>query len=44
MIGPRRLGHVLDVQVIDDSDVESRRGIAALVHSLYNRPIVLWER
>jgi hypothetical protein len=44
LIGPRRLGHVLDVQVIDDSDVESRRGIAALVRSLYNRPILLWER
>jgi hypothetical protein len=44
MIGPRRLGHVLDVQVIDDEDVESRRGIAALLFSLYNRPIRLWER
>ncbi|MGD8398632.1 MAG: hypothetical protein PVG11_07225 [Anaerolineae bacterium] len=44
MVGPRRLGHVLDVQVIDDSDVEGRRGIAALLHSLYNRPIKLWER
>lgn len=44
MVGPRRLGHVLDVQVIDDDDVESRRGIAALLYSLYNRPIQLWER
>ena len=44
MIGPRRLGHVLDVQVIDDNDVESRRGIAALLHSMYNRPIQLWKR
>jgi hypothetical protein len=44
MIGPRRLGHVLDVQVIDDKDVESRRGMAALLYSLYNRPIQLWER
>jgi hypothetical protein len=44
MVGPRRLGHVLDVQVIDDDDVESRRGIAALLFSLYNRPLKLWER
>ena len=44
MVGPRRLGHVLDVQVIDDHDVESRRGMAALLYSLYNRPIQLWER
>jgi len=44
LVGPRRLGHVLDVQVIDNSDVESRRGIAALLYSLYNRPIQLWER
>ena len=44
MVGPRRLGHVLDVQVIDDNDVESRRGIAALLYSMYNRPIQLWKR
>ena len=44
MVGPRRLGHVLDVQVIDNDDVESRRGIAALLHSLYNRPLLLWKR
>lgn len=44
MVGPRRLRHVLDVQVVDDSDVESRRGVAALLYSLYNRPIKLWER
>ena len=44
MVGPRRLRHVLDVQLIDDSDVESRRGIVALLFSLYNRPIQLWQR
>jgi hypothetical protein len=44
MIGPRRLRHVLDVQVIDDSDVQSRQGIVALLYSLYNRPIQLWQR
>jgi hypothetical protein len=44
MVGPRRLGHVLDVQVVDSDDVESRRGIAALVYSLHNRPLQLWQR
>ena len=44
MVGQRRLRHVLDVQVIDDGDVGSRRGIAALLYSMYNRPIQLWER
>lgn len=44
MIGPRRLGHVLDVQVVDGADIASRRGLAALFHSLNNRPIQLWER
>ncbi|MCL7454331.1 MAG: hypothetical protein M8467_14935 [Anaerolineae bacterium] len=44
MVGPRRLGHVLDVQVVDDKDVEGRRGIAALLNSLHNRPIQLWKR
>lgn len=43
-IGPRGLAHVLDVQVVDQSDVESRRGVAALLSSLYNRPVKLWER
>ena len=44
LVGPRRLGHVLDVQLIDNSDVDSNRGIAALLYSLYNRPIQLWVR
>jgi hypothetical protein len=44
MVGPHRLGQVLDVQVIDDKDVESRRGMAALLYSMYNRPIQLWKR
>lgn len=44
MIGPQRLAHVLDLHVIDDDDVENRRGMAALLGSLYNRPIRLWNR
>jgi hypothetical protein len=44
LVGPRRLGHVLDVQVIDNSDIDNNRSIAALLYSLYNRPIQLWVR
>jgi hypothetical protein len=43
-IGPRQLKYLLDVQVIDAEDVEKRRGYAALLTSLYNRPIRVWER
>jgi len=41
MIGPRRLAHILDVQVIDGRDVENHQGAAALLNSLYKRPIQL---
>ena len=40
--GPR--AHVLDVQIIDNSDVENRAGYGALLASLYHRPIKVWER
>jgi hypothetical protein len=43
-VGPRRLRHVLDVQVIDNADVENQRGAAALLFSLHNRPMRLWQR
>lgn len=43
-IGPGQLKYLLDVQVIDAEDVEKRRGYAALLGSLYNRPIQVWER
>jgi hypothetical protein len=36
--------YLLDVQVVDDSDVEKRAGYGALLSSLYNRPIEVWKR
>lgn len=43
-VGPGRLKCLLDVQVIDAEDVEKRRGYAAVLSSLHNRPIQVWER
>jgi hypothetical protein len=43
-VGPDRLQYMLDVQVIDDEDVEKRRGYAGLLRSLHNRPIQVWQR
>jgi len=44
MVGPRRMAHLLDVQVITDEDVERRVGVAALLTSLYNPALPVWER
>ena len=43
LIGPSQLQHLLDVQIIDDEDVEKRIGYAALLYSLYHRPLKVWE-
>jgi hypothetical protein len=42
--GMHRLAHLLDVQVVDDSDVANRVGYGAMLASLYNRPIQVWKR
>jgi len=44
VIGTHQLAHLLDVQVVDDADVKNRLGHGALLSSLYNRPIQVWER
>ena len=44
MVGPRRMAHLLDVQVITDDDVEQRIGVAALLSSLYNPALPIWKR
>jgi len=44
MIEASQLAHLLDVQVVDDADVEARVGYGALLTSMYNRPIQVWER
>ena len=44
MIDAPELAHLLDVQVVDDADVEARVGYGALLSSIHNRPIRVWER
>lgn len=44
LIDAPRLAHLLDVQVVDDTDVEARTGYGALLSSVHNRPIQVWER
>jgi ribosomal protein L35AE/L33A len=44
LMGMDRLAHLLDVQVVDDEDVESRRGYGAALTSLHNSPIQVWTR
>lgn len=39
-----RLEHLLDVQFVDGADVAKRIGYGAMLSSLYNRPIQVWER
>jgi hypothetical protein len=36
--------YALNVQMVDDADVQGRRGYGALVNSLYVRPIQIWAR
>jgi hypothetical protein len=44
LVGPRQLAHILDVQLIDDSDVNNRLGYGSLLSSLYAKPLRVWER
>jgi len=43
MIGLPELRHLLDVQVIDDTDVHQRRGYGSLLTSAQFRPVKVWE-
>ncbi len=38
------IGVVLDAQVVDDTEVESRTGYAGLLFSIHHRPIQIWRR
>ncbi len=38
------LAHLLDIQVVDDAAVENHTGYGALLSSIHNRPIEVWER
>jgi hypothetical protein len=44
LIDAAQLTHLLDVQVVEDADVENRIGYGALLSSIHNRPIQVWER
>lgn len=44
LTGMKHLAHLLDIQVVDDGDVEARKGYGAILTSLYNRPIQVWAR
>ena len=44
VFGLPRLTHLLDVQVVNDEDVHGRIGYGAMLSSIYNRPIQIWER
>ena len=44
LIGMGQLAHLLDVQIVSDDDVKNRVGYGAMLSSLYNRPIQIWER
>jgi hypothetical protein len=43
MIGLPELKHLLDVQVIDDTEVHQRRGYGSLLTSTQFRPVKVWE-
>jgi hypothetical protein len=38
------IGVILDAQVVDDTEVESRTGYAGLLFSIHHRPIQIWGR
>ena len=44
LVGRPALTRVLDAQVVDGTEVEKRIGYGALFSSVYNRPLLVWER
>lgn len=42
--GLSKTGHLLDVQVIDEADVQRGTGYGALLNSIYHRPMLVWQR
>lgn len=43
LFGRSDLEHALDIQIIDDEDVKTRTGYAALLKSIYQPPIEVWH-
>ncbi len=44
MLDQQQMQHLLDVQVIDEADVQARKGYAALLFSIHHQPMRIWER
>jgi hypothetical protein len=44
MLHATQLAHVLDVQVVDDVDVNTKMGYGALLTWLHHKPLVVWTR
>jgi len=44
MLHATQLAHVLDVQVVDDVDVNTRTGYGALLTWLHHKPVPVWTR
>ena len=44
LFGGSQIKTVLDVQMIDDTDVETRTGHGALLQAIHHRPIRIWAR
>jgi len=43
LLGISELEHMLDIQIVDDEDVKTRTGYAALLKSIYQPPIEVWR-
>jgi hypothetical protein len=39
-----RLAHLLDVQLVDATEIESGVGYGALINSIHNSPLQVWQR
>jgi hypothetical protein len=44
MVGASDLKHLLDAQIVDDGAVKGRVGYGALLSSIHNRPVRVWQR
>jgi hypothetical protein len=44
IIGVPEQRHMLDAQIVDDAEVNSRSGFGAILTWLYNRPLLVWKR
>lgn len=44
LLGAEKQAHLLDAQLVDSTDIEGRVGYGAMLSSLYQRPLQVWER